>query len=136
MQCHLHARTPPLSIEFSNIILKSFEVLPCSNTIWPEIYRSIPTVLSGRLERIEIGDDNYQRLRGSVGGDYEPALPDDHLHLRQRRLQQGGNASHLLCRHQAGACQAIVQEIDPKAFIAIEHVSDVLGGGFEKSAIH
>ncbi|MFF2091550.1 YitT family protein [Paenibacillus sp. NPDC058174] len=39
-------------------------------------------------------------------------------------------------RLEVAKLKSIVQEIDPKAFIAIEHVSDVLGGNFSKREIH
>ena len=42
----------------------------------------------------------------------------------------------VVTRLELAKLKSVVQEIDPKAFIAIEHVSDVLGGNFEKSAIH
>lgn len=42
----------------------------------------------------------------------------------------------VVTRLELAKLKALVQEIDPKAFIAIEHVSDVLGGNFDKSAIH
>ncbi|MDR0266502.1 YitT family protein [Paenibacillus sp.] len=42
----------------------------------------------------------------------------------------------VVTRLELAKLKALVQEIDPKAFIAIESVSDVLGGNFEKSAIH
>ncbi|WP_145131757.1 YitT family protein [Paenibacillus sp. Y412MC10] len=42
----------------------------------------------------------------------------------------------VVTRLELAKLKALVQEIDPKAFIAIEHVSDVLGGNFEKNAIH
>ncbi|BFH61518.1 YitT family protein [Paenibacillus azoreducens] len=42
----------------------------------------------------------------------------------------------VVTRLELAKLKAVVQEIDPKAFIAIESVSDVLGGNFEKSAIH
>ncbi len=42
----------------------------------------------------------------------------------------------VVTRLELAKLKSVVHEIDPKAFIAIEHVSDVLGGNFEKSAIH
>ncbi|MCQ6558224.1 YitT family protein [Paenibacillus mendelii] len=42
----------------------------------------------------------------------------------------------VVTRLEVAKLKAIVQEIDANAFIAIEHVSDVLGGNFEKSSIH
>ncbi|MCJ8011332.1 YitT family protein [Paenibacillus sp. KQZ6P-2] len=42
----------------------------------------------------------------------------------------------VVTRLELSKLKSLVHEIDPKAFIAIEHVSDVLGGNFEKSAIH
>jgi uncharacterized membrane-anchored protein YitT (DUF2179 family) len=42
----------------------------------------------------------------------------------------------VVSRLELAKLKAIVQEIDEKAFIAIEHVSDVLGGNFSKSSIH
>ncbi|MFD0710999.1 YitT family protein [Paenibacillus sp. GCM10027626] len=42
----------------------------------------------------------------------------------------------VVTRLEVAKLKAIVQEIDATAFIAIEHVSDVMGGNFEKSAIH
>jgi len=42
----------------------------------------------------------------------------------------------VVTRLELAKLRSIVQEIDPKAFIAIEHVSDVLGGNFQKSNIH
>ncbi|MED5020275.1 YitT family protein [Paenibacillus chibensis] len=42
----------------------------------------------------------------------------------------------VVTRLELAKLKSVVHEIDPKAFIAIESVSDVLGGNFEKSAIH
>ncbi|MFX3636107.1 MAG: YitT family protein [Candidatus Pristimantibacillus sp.] len=42
----------------------------------------------------------------------------------------------VVSRIEVAKLKSIVQEIDPKAFIAIEHVSDVLGGNFNKKQIH
>lgn len=42
----------------------------------------------------------------------------------------------VVTRLELAKLRSIVQEIDPKAFIAIEHVSDVLGGNFQKNSIH
>ncbi|TCZ78814.1 YitT family protein [Paenibacillus albiflavus] len=42
----------------------------------------------------------------------------------------------VVTRLELAKLRSIVQEIDPRAFIAIEHVSDVLGGNFQKSNIH
>ncbi|RJG23105.1 YitT family protein [Paenibacillus thiaminolyticus] len=42
----------------------------------------------------------------------------------------------VLTRLEVAKMKAIVQDIDPKAFIAIETVSDVLGGNFSKANIH
>ncbi|WII35914.1 YitT family protein [Paenibacillus thiaminolyticus] len=42
----------------------------------------------------------------------------------------------VLTRLEVAKLKAIVQDIDPKAFIAIETVSDVLGGNFSKANIH
>jgi len=42
----------------------------------------------------------------------------------------------VVTRLELAKLKTIVQEIDSKAFIAIEHVSDVLGGNFEKHNIH
>lgn len=42
----------------------------------------------------------------------------------------------VVSRLELAKLKAIVQEIDEKAFIAIEHVSDVLGGNFSKGSIH
>ncbi|SDC76023.1 Uncharacterized membrane-anchored protein YitT, contains DUF161 and DUF2179 domains [Paenibacillus sp. UNCCL117] len=42
----------------------------------------------------------------------------------------------VVTRLEVAKLKAIVQEIDPKAFISIQHVSDVLGGNMEKKNIH
>lgn len=42
----------------------------------------------------------------------------------------------VVTRLELAKLKTIVQEIDSKAFIAIEHVSDVMGGNFEKQNIH
>ncbi|MDT2291953.1 YitT family protein [Paenibacillus larvae] len=42
----------------------------------------------------------------------------------------------VVTRLELAKLKTIVQEIDSKAFITIEHVSDVLGGNFEKHNIH
>ncbi|PZM66586.1 YitT family protein [Paenibacillus dendritiformis] len=42
----------------------------------------------------------------------------------------------VLTRLEVAKLKAVVQDIDPKAFIAIETVSDVLGGNFSKANIH
>ncbi|MGG4034653.1 YitT family protein [Paenibacillus cisolokensis] len=42
----------------------------------------------------------------------------------------------VVTRLEVAKLKAIVQDIDSKAFIAIEHVADVMGGNFQKSAIH
>ncbi|WP_232696834.1 YitT family protein [Brevibacillus daliensis] len=42
----------------------------------------------------------------------------------------------VVTRLEVSKLRTIVNEIDSKAFIAIEHVSDVMGGNFDKKAIH
>ncbi|MEI7027957.1 YitT family protein [Paenibacillus sp. y28] len=42
----------------------------------------------------------------------------------------------VVTRLEVAKLKAIVHEIDSKAFISIQHVSDVLGGNFEKNNIH
>lgn len=42
----------------------------------------------------------------------------------------------VVSRLELAKLKAIVQSIDENAFIAIEHVSDVMGGGFSKGSIH
>lgn len=42
----------------------------------------------------------------------------------------------VVTRLELAKLKSIVQSIDEKAFIAIEHVSDVMGGGFSKGSIH
>ncbi|MCY9514976.1 YitT family protein [Paenibacillus apiarius] len=42
----------------------------------------------------------------------------------------------VVTRLELAKLKAVVQEIDEKAFIAIESVSDVLGGNFQKNSIH
>ncbi|MBD2869187.1 YitT family protein [Paenibacillus arenilitoris] len=42
----------------------------------------------------------------------------------------------VVSRLELAKLKSIVQSIDEKAFIAIEHVSDVMGGGFSKGSIH
>lgn len=42
----------------------------------------------------------------------------------------------VVTRLEVAKLKAIVQEIDPKAFISIQHVSDVMGGNMEKKSIH
>lgn len=42
----------------------------------------------------------------------------------------------VVSRLEVAKLKSIVHDIDPKAFIAIEHVSDVLGGNFAKKEIH
>lgn len=42
----------------------------------------------------------------------------------------------VVSRIEVAKLKSIIQEIDPKAFIAIEHVSDVMGGNFNKKQIH
>ncbi|MFF2482983.1 YitT family protein [Paenibacillus sp. NPDC058071] len=42
----------------------------------------------------------------------------------------------VVSRLEVAKLKSIVQEIDPRAFIAIEHVSDVAGGNFAKKDIH
>jgi uncharacterized membrane-anchored protein YitT (DUF2179 family) len=42
----------------------------------------------------------------------------------------------VVTRLEVAKLKAVVQEIDPKAFISIQHVSDVLGGSIEKKSIH
>ncbi|KRE44822.1 YitT family protein [Paenibacillus sp. Soil522] len=42
----------------------------------------------------------------------------------------------VVSRLELAKLKAIVQSIDQNAFIAIEHVSDVMGGGFSKGSIH
>lgn len=51
----------------------------------------------------------------------------------------GDNTQIIYCvvsRIELAKLKGIVQSIDEKAFIAIEHVADVMGGGFSKSSIH
>lgn len=42
----------------------------------------------------------------------------------------------VVTRLEVAKLRSIVQEIDRRAFIAIEHVSDVMGGNFDKANIH
>jgi uncharacterized membrane-anchored protein YitT (DUF2179 family) len=42
----------------------------------------------------------------------------------------------IVTRLEVAKLKSIVHEHDPKAFIAIEHVADVMGGRFNKKAIH
>ncbi|OXM82977.1 YitT family protein [Paenibacillus rigui] len=42
----------------------------------------------------------------------------------------------VVTRLEVAKLRSIVQEIDRRAFIAIEHVSDVMGGNFDKADIH
>jgi len=42
----------------------------------------------------------------------------------------------VVSRLELAKLKGIVQAIDEKAFIAVEHVSDVMGGNFSKSSIH
>jgi len=42
----------------------------------------------------------------------------------------------VVSRIELAKLKTIIQEIDPRAFIAVEHVSDVMGGGFDKSGAH
>ncbi|WP_159884051.1 YitT family protein [Paenibacillus puerhi] len=42
----------------------------------------------------------------------------------------------VVTRLEVAKLKSIVQEIDPKAFISIQQVSDVLGGNMEKKSIH
>lgn len=42
----------------------------------------------------------------------------------------------VITRLELSRLKSIVQEIDPKAFISIENVADVIGGGFDKNKAH
>ncbi|WP_334071858.1 MULTISPECIES: YitT family protein [Paenibacillus] len=42
----------------------------------------------------------------------------------------------VITRLEVAKLKAVVQEIDPKAFISIQNVADVLGGSMEKKSIH
>ncbi|MDQ1236090.1 uncharacterized membrane-anchored protein YitT (DUF2179 family) [Paenibacillus sp. SORGH_AS306] len=42
----------------------------------------------------------------------------------------------VVTRLELAKLRTIVQDIDPSAFLAIEHVSEVIGGNFEKKNIH
>lgn len=42
----------------------------------------------------------------------------------------------VVTRLEVAKLKAVVQEIDPKAFISIQHVADVMGGSVEKKSIH
>lgn len=42
----------------------------------------------------------------------------------------------VVSRLEVAKLKSIVQSVDKSAFIAIEHVSDVMGGGFSKGSIH
>lgn len=42
----------------------------------------------------------------------------------------------VVSRLEVAKLKSIVQSVDGRAFIAIEHVSDVMGGGFSKGSIH
>ncbi|WP_019532672.1 YitT family protein [Paenibacillus ginsengihumi] len=42
----------------------------------------------------------------------------------------------VVTRLEVAKLKAIVQEIDSKAFISVQHVADVMGGSFEKKSIH
>lgn len=45
-------------------------------------------------------------------------------------------SSVTLGRNPVAKLKSIIQEKDPGAFVAIEHVPDVIGGRFEKRRIH
>lgn len=58
-------------------------------------------------------------------------------------LAQGGYSKEetrviycVVSRIELAKLKTIVQEIDPRAFIAVEHVSDVMGGSFDKIGAH
>lgn len=42
----------------------------------------------------------------------------------------------IVTRLELATLKSLIEEIDDSAFIAVEHVHEVLGGGFEKRAIH
>ncbi|TCS82573.1 YitT family protein [Tepidibacillus fermentans] len=42
----------------------------------------------------------------------------------------------IVTRLEVAKLKSIVEEIDPNAFVAIEHVNDVMGGRFQKKSIH
>ncbi len=59
--------------------------------------------------------------------------------LQARGGYSGDELQVIYCvvsRLELAKLKSIVQEIDEKAFIAVEHVSDVMGGNFSKSSIH
>ncbi|WP_235589152.1 YitT family protein [Tepidibacillus decaturensis] len=42
----------------------------------------------------------------------------------------------IVTRLEVAKLKSIIEEIDPNAFVAIEHVNDVMGGRFQKKSIH
>ncbi|GIP25210.1 membrane protein [Paenibacillus sp. J23TS9] len=83
------------------------------------------TIISGEYE--EISQTIQDRLGRST------------TFIYARGGYSGEDTQMIFCvvtRLELAKLKSVVHEIDPKAFIAIEHVSDVLGGNFEKSAIH
>ncbi|MHA6480484.1 YitT family protein [Paenibacillus sp. strain BS8-2] len=59
--------------------------------------------------------------------------------LQARGGYSGDELQVIYCvvsRLELAKLKSIVQEIDEKAFIAVEHVSDVMGGNFSKGSIH
>lgn len=59
--------------------------------------------------------------------------------LQARGGYSGDDLQVIYCvvsRLELAKLKSIVQEIDEKAFIAVEHVSDVMGGNFSKNSIH
>ncbi|WP_136606471.1 YitT family protein [Paenibacillus dokdonensis] len=83
------------------------------------------TIISGEYE--EISQTIQDRLGRST------------TFIYARGGYSGEDTQMIYCvvtRLELAKLKSVVHEIDPKAFIAIEHVSDVLGGNFEKSAIH
>lgn len=60
--------------------------------------------------------------------------------LLQARGGYSGDATQVIycvvSRLELAKLKGIVQEIDTNAFIAVEHVSDVMGGNFSKKSIH
>ncbi|CAM2923907.1 YitT family protein [Paenibacillus sediminis] len=114
---------------------------------WDSAMYSIFTYyIASKVMDIVVEGLNESKSVTIISGDYEEiseAIRDrlgrTTTFIYARGGYSGEDTQMIYCvvtRLELAKLKAIVHEIDPNAFIAIESVSDVLGGNFEKKQIH
>lgn len=100
------------------------------------------------FKTIDLTISGLEEMRSAtIISDYHEEIGDAMLHRLGRTVTYyegiGGISKEpkksvycIFSRLEESKLKTIIQEIDPNAFIIIEHVSEVIGEGFKKSSIH